>query len=171
MPYKPTGQKPGRPKGKRNSKEVALPPPPEERERVKQNARVHSKIVPSLKITPLEVMLHSMEYYYLGKAAEECRIVFEAAREAHEAAKQQGGTAVMATALDLAKAYGNMEQIRAKAVSCAEKAARFVHPTLSAVAPPPDEQDPDGETIDPHVDRLSDMADRWKLGPPQKKVA
>lgn len=164
-------RKRGRPKGSKNKRTLGrelVSSRMEENKHRAENGQAHApKPVAAFNedLTPIIVLRQSMEYYYCGQAAIDAKEVFEAAKVAHETAKQDGNKVeIRLTADRMFDAYKVLLSIRDKAVAIADRAAPYdpKNPKVSAVVAPPDEAPPE-EQGDPHKDRLEHMATRYGL--------
>lgn len=132
---RPKGSKDSKPRKRRTQRELAqVSATQDERIGSQMNSRA-KKVVESIEITPLQIMLASMEYYWL-EAPEEAKAMFEAAKTAHEKAKEEGNGALVAqTARDMLDAFKALQGVRDKAVACAKDAAPFCHRRLAGDKP------------------------------------
>jgi hypothetical protein len=111
------------------------------------NARVHAKVIPTLKLTPLEVMLENMNWAW-DKANDLERHIID------------GSDAALEIKLD---AFKEMVRLRDRAQAYAEKAAPYVHPKLQAVAPAAVQKKRDLIEVDPLREHLEEMAKFFRL--------
>jgi hypothetical protein len=135
----------GRKKGSKNKpKELVVSS--SQRAATAGNARVHANLIPTLKITPLDVMLENMNWAW-DKANDLEHII-------------QDSNTSLETKLDALK---EMVRLRDRAQCYAEKAAPYVHPKLHAVAPPPKQEEAAGVEVDPLREHLEEMARVFRL--------
>jgi hypothetical protein len=131
----------GRRKGSKNKpKELVLDPT--QRAATAGNARVHTKILPALNITPLDVMLENMHWAWNEANDIERRITGD--QDATPETKSEALKAVM--------------RLRDRAQSYAVQAAPYVHPKLQVVAPPPKQEEVAVVEVDPMREHLEEMA-------------
>ena len=136
----------GRQKGSKN-KSKELVPASAQRAATAGNSRVHAKVIPALKLTPLEVMLANMEWA-LSKAIDVERLITQDPN-----ATRQVRLAVLMEVL----------RLRDRVQSYAEKAAPYVHPKLHAVASAPNQEEKVVAEVDPLREHLEEMAKFFRI--------
>jgi hypothetical protein len=107
---------------------------------------VHAKVIPALKLTPLDMMLANMQW---------------AMNEANELERRMSEHSVPEIAL---AAFKELARIRDRAQSYAVRAAPYVHPRVLAVNPAPEPERPDPLwEADPLREHMDEMAKSFGL--------
>src|SRR5262245_42337937 len=134
----------GRQKGSKN-KPKELMATSIERAAAAGNARAHAKVLPVLKLTPLEVMLANMEWAW-NEATDMQKRIAEYANCSPE------------TKLE---AFREMVWLRDRAQSYARMAAPYVHPKLQAVALV--QEDIPQVEVDPLREHIKEFAEHFRI--------
>jgi hypothetical protein len=121
-----------------------------ERAAVAGNARVQAKVIPTLKLTPLEMMLANMEWAW-DEAAVMLKDITRDPNISGEAKLE---------------AYKELLRLRDRVQRYAEKAAPYVHPKLHAVAPTAAPEETDQVEVDPLREHIREMARHFNLAVP-----